>query len=294
MIIPFKLDIEFYRLPWVTCTIIGLCLSLHYYFNKAERELVHTTYEICKENPEFFSALKKANEAAPSILQDFKFRNCDSALYYLNAQGNFLDKIQDNEDIDVETGEYLAEVYEEYVEELSSRGKIHYAQYFGDYSLLRTISSSFLHADWPHVLGNVYFLWIFGALLELCIGSLGYLIYILYASLFVGTSMHILGAIGLLDTSRALFSLGASDFIFAILGTHIVLFRNIKVHTVFFVIFRGIYLKIPSWFLVGIYLFKEVFYLSVSQVGTGSISAHLLGASFGIVLGLTTLKKYKY
>jgi membrane associated rhomboid family serine protease len=57
------------------------------------------------------------------------------------------------------------------------------ARFFGDigaHQASTIVSSMFLHSGWGHIVGNMWFLWIFGDNIEDQFGHFGYLIYYLF------------------------------------------------------------------------------------------------------------------
>src|SRR5690348_16698423 len=67
---------------------------------------------------------------------------------------------------------------------------------------VRAITSMFMHGSWGHVLGNMFFLWVFGRRLENRLGGLRFLLFYLLAGIagdFVNWAFHpdqLIGSIG--------------------------------------------------------------------------------------------------
>ena len=116
------------------------------------------------------------------------------------------------------------------------------------YSLLAIIlpffTSLFLHGSWMHVIGNMWFLYIFGDNVEDYLGHFKYLMfYLLTGVLAMGTHM----AMNLHSTAPAL---GASGAIAGVLGAYFVLYPRARVLTwIFELIF--LILWVPAWVILG-------------------------------------------
>jgi len=103
------------------------------------------------------------------------------------------------------------------------------------------LTSLFLHASWMHVIGNIWFLYIFGDNVEDYLGHFKYLVfYLLTGVLAMGT--HV--AVNLHSTAPAL---GASGAIAGVLGAYFVLYPRARVLTWFFVFV----VWVPAWIILG-------------------------------------------
>jgi membrane associated rhomboid family serine protease len=102
-------------------------------------------------------------------------------------------------------------------------------------------TSMFLHGSWMHVIGNMWFLFIFGDNVEDYLGHFKYLVfYILTGLIAMGTQV----AINLHSTVP---TLGASGAIAGVLGAYFILFPRARVLTWFFVFV----VWVPAWIILG-------------------------------------------
>lgn len=88
------------------------------------------------------------------------------------------------------------------------------------FSPVRMVSSMFLHGDLSHLLGNMLFLWLFGAAVEGRLGIGKYLLVYMLCGL-AGDGLHEV-MVGLFQPER--FSLGASGAIMGLAGAYLYLF----------------------------------------------------------------------
>src|ERR1700691_819790 len=106
--------------------------------------------------------------------------------------------------------------------------------------VLPFFTSMFLHGSWMHVIGNMWFLFIFGDNVEDYLGHFKYLtFYILTGVLAMATHM----AMNLHSTAPAL---GASGAIAGVLGAYFILYPRARVLTWFFVFV----LWVPAWVIL--------------------------------------------
>jgi membrane associated rhomboid family serine protease len=130
------------------------------------------------------------------------------------------------------------------------------------YSLLDVIvpffTSMFLHGSWMHVIGNMWFLYIFGDNVEDYLGHFKYLVFYVFTGLIAMSTQVI---VNLHSTVPAL---GASGAIAGVLGAYFVLYPRARVLTWFFVFV----LWVPAWIILGYWFVLQ--FLS----GTASIAAY--------------------
>jgi len=124
----------------------------------------------------------------------------------------------------------------------------HLAAFLGGssrYSLLAVVlpffTSMFLHGSWMHVIGNMWFLYIFGDNVEDYLGHFKYLVFYLLTGLI---AMATQVAVNLHSTVPAL---GASGAIAGVLGAYFILYPRARVLTWFFVFV----IWVPAWIILG-------------------------------------------
>ncbi|NGO13283.1 rhomboid family intramembrane serine protease [Streptomyces sp. HC44] len=135
----------------------------------------------------------------------------------------------------------------------------------------------FVHGGWLHLLGNMLFLYVFGAMAEERMG------HIEYALFYVGCGyLALLGyAATHADSGQTL--VGASGAISAVLGAFLYLFPKARVTSLFpFLFFLP--LRFPAWVVLPFWVSLQWLAASGRAQGPGvAYLAHLLGFSFGFV-----------
>jgi membrane associated rhomboid family serine protease len=92
-------------------------------------------------------------------------------------------------------------------------------------ALLPLFTCMFLHGGWLHIIGNMWFLWIFGANVEDRMGPVAYLLFYLVCG--IGSSV----AQTLFSWGSHVPSLGASGAISGVLGAYVVFFPGSQIST---------------------------------------------------------------
>jgi membrane associated rhomboid family serine protease len=107
--------------------------------------------------------------------------------------------------------------------------------------VLPFFTSMFLHGSWMHVIGNMWFLYIFGDNVEDYLGHFKYLVFYLVAGILA------MGAQVATDPLSRVPTLGASGAIAGVLGAYFILYPRARVLTWFFVFI----IYIPAWIILG-------------------------------------------
>jgi len=153
------------------------------------------------------------------------------------------------------------------------------------YSLLDValpfFTSLFLHGSWMHVIGNMWFLYIFGDNVEDYLGHFKYLVF------YILTGLIAMGTHVLMNWNSTAPAVGASGAIAGVLGAYFVLYPRARVLTWFYIVV----VWIPAWIWLGIwfvgnFLSGTATVLAVQRQNMGGVAfwAHVGGFVAGAVL----------
>jgi membrane associated rhomboid family serine protease len=119
------------------------------------------------------------------------------------------------------------------------------------FGLETVFTSMFLHASWSHVLGNMFFLWIFGDNVEDAMGHVRYLVFYLLGGVCAAALQT------LANPASVIPMVGASGAISAVLAAYGFLYprSSITVINPIFLLwfFFGLFLHLPAWLVIGEY-----------------------------------------
>ncbi len=149
------------------------------------------------------------------------------------------------------------------------------------------VTSMFLHGGWMHLIGNMWFLWIFGDNVEDVLGHGKYLVFYLLAGVAAAV-VQVLAAPG----SRVPM-VGASGAIAGVMGAYMVKFPHSRILTLVPVIVFFTTIEVPAVLML-LYWFAIQFVSGVGSIGYSHLSqggvawmAHVGGFIAGIVLVFT-------
>jgi len=152
-------------------------------------------------------------------------------------------------------------------------------------ALFPFLTSMFLHGGWMHLIGNMWFLWIFGDNVEDRTGRLRYLL-LYFASGLAGAVGHVL-----FSANSAVPTVGASGAIAGVMGAYMVTFPHARILTLVPIIFFLTTVEIPA-FLILLYWLVLQFFSGAASLGAdasqGGVAwfAHVGGFMMGIPLML--------
>lgn len=145
--------------------------------------------------------------------------------------------------------------------------------------LWQFVSYSFLHSGSLHIIGNMFFLYLFGNNVNDKLGNTGYLCFYLAGAVFSGIGHALM---------RVNPALGASGAVAAVTGAYLVLFPQTLI-TVFYWFFYFINtVDISALYFIGI---KLIFWDNVAERSMPNVAydAHLSGYAFGVLAMLIML-----
>lgn len=143
---------------------------------------------------------------------------------------------------------------------------------------LTLITSMFLHGGIGHILGNMWFLFIFGDNIEDRLGKARYILFYIAAGIAAVLVHYVTNPSSVIPT------IGASGAISGVLGAYLVFFPREGVHI------GSLYGvgTLPAYFMIGFWFFMQLIFAGAGLLsGTGSgiaFFAHIGGFLFGVVI----------
>jgi membrane associated rhomboid family serine protease len=141
-------------------------------------------------------------------------------------------------------------------------------------------SFMFLHGGFLHILGNMWFLHIFGDNVEDRMGSTRFLLFYLLCG-WVSGFAHLWA-----NWTSTMPTIGASGAIAGVMGAYLILFPAARIITLIPIFFIPYFIEIPAVVFLGIWFLFQFFYASLSgPEGGGGIAwwAHIGGFVFGMI-----------
>ena len=144
------------------------------------------------------------------------------------------------------------------------------------------LTSMFLHGSWMHLLGNMWFLWIFGNNIEDSMTRPRFVVFYLFCGLAAALAQVATNAASNVPM------VGASGAISGVMGAYLILYPTVRVYALLPLGFLLTTVALPAWAMLLYWAFIQFASGLVSLAGsrTGGVAfwAHMGGFAVGIVL----------
>jgi len=143
------------------------------------------------------------------------------------------------------------------------------------------LTANFLHGGWLHIIGNMWFLWLAGFVLEDVWGRW------IYSAFYLIAGAAALQFYAWSNPGSITPTLGASGAVAALMGAFLVRFPKMKIEMAWLFMFKLYRFKAAAFWLLPIWLAMEIFYGSLFGSSSGVAHwAHVGGFLFGAVAAL--------
>jgi membrane associated rhomboid family serine protease len=140
------------------------------------------------------------------------------------------------------------------------------------------LTANFLHGGWLHLIGNMWFLWLAGFILE---DNWGRAIYAVFYLLAGAVALQVHGSIYPDSLGPCL---GASGAVAALMGAFLIRFPKLKIEMFFWIFYVRGRFKAPAYWLLPLWGLMELFYGSIFGRASGVAHwAHVGGFAFGMI-----------
>ncbi len=145
------------------------------------------------------------------------------------------------------------------------------------------VTSMFLHGSWFHIIGNLWFLWVFGDNVEDSMGHARFGVFYVVCGVIAAMAQI------LVQPSSPIPMVGASGAISGVMGAYLVLYPKVRVHMIVFLGFFITTVAVPAYLMLLYWAFLQVLGGLPTVAGAGerggvAFMAHLGGFVAGVAL----------
>ncbi|HEU4827813.1 MAG TPA: rhomboid family intramembrane serine protease [Gemmatimonadales bacterium] len=143
------------------------------------------------------------------------------------------------------------------------------------------LTSMFLHGGWLHLIGNMWFLWVFGNNVEDSMGRVRYVVFYLLCGLAAA------GVQALLDPASPIPMVGASGAISGVMGAYVLLYPRVQVHMLVVLVIIITRIRVPAFLMLGYWFLLQLLggaATAGSEEGGVAFWAHVGGFLAGAAL----------
>ena len=145
------------------------------------------------------------------------------------------------------------------------------------------LTSMFMHGSWLHLIGNMWFLWIFGNNVEDSMGHVRFVAFYLLCGLAAAAAQT------LANPDSIIPMVGASGAIGGVMGAYVVLYPRVKVHML---VFLGLFvttIAVPAVFMLGYWFALQLLSGWLSNAAEGGVAFWAHAGGFAVGAGLVLL-----
>lgn len=283
LLFPYRLGIRLHRWPFVTLTIVAICVVVHLLVLENERSIHNHAQQICAA----FAAKWSHGTAGAAIRVGKKTEPCDVALSRVHISDDPERELHDITRDLVDHGDRwsalrLMELYK--VFRVDARAALdpvlrHNTERF---DLVEMLTSKVTHKNFSHLFYNLVFFVFFAVAVETMLGWKRFLGLILLLQLSGGT-IHFFHT---LNTGDQHFTAGLSGVVFGVLGFFVYLLPQMRIRCLAWA-GRGFgRIWLPAWLIpVTLVWWNTYFVLIAGRDVTVGLTSHLGSFLLGIAIG---------
>lgn len=150
--------------------------------------------------------------------------------------------------------------------------------------IIPIFTAMFLHGGWLHIIGNMWFLWIFGDNVEDSMGHGRYLLFYLLCGVAAAFSQYAV------NPASTVPNIGASGAIAGVMAAYLLLYPRAKIITLLVIIIFIDIIEIPAFIFILFWFALQLLYgliaLPSAHMITGGVAyfAHIGGFTTGLIL----------
>ena len=148
------------------------------------------------------------------------------------------------------------------------------------FHIINLFTSMFLHGGIAHILGNMWFLWIFGDNVESALGHARFALFYILCGLAAGLAQVIFNIDSILPM------VGASGAIAGVLGAYLIRYPHAQVHVFVFIFIFFTTIRVPAMIVLGIWFLTQLINglgtLGLDTTGGVAWFAHIGGFISGV------------
>jgi membrane associated rhomboid family serine protease len=151
---------------------------------------------------------------------------------------------------------------------------------------LTVVTSMFMHGGWLHLIGNMWFLWVFGNNIEDSMGHGRFVVFYLLCGVAAAATQV------LVEPHAAAPMVGASGAISGVMGAYILLYPRVKVHTLVTLGFFLTTVTLPAYVMLGYWFVLQLLLGAATAVSRAQGGVAVWAHVGGFVAGLLLIKLF--
>ncbi len=293
--LPFKFDMELYRLPVLTILICAICLGVYWGQHTNEREYITKTESFCATQRSTIERmmLEKVTQSAGSqacleivsklSLAEDREATIDEFVAQSESFVGFSEQ-QSREYTEV----LINRIYDSYrrtVPPLETKELWYHPHSWDAWAM---VTASFAHGSWAHVVGNLFFFFAFAATVEVLVGPLIFVGTILAMAFGTGVSY----SLAMMNIPEAMPTVGLSGIVMGMMALFTFFLPTGRIKCFYWFLIKIGTVSIPAWLLTLWFVGFDAYGLVTQEDQSGiNLVYHVSGAVIGFLIGIVFLRK---
>ena len=295
--LPFKFDMELYRLPFVTILICVLCLGIYWGQHANEREYFTKTENFCATPRSTVERMmlekvtrNVGSEACLEVVSTLSLaEDRDAATDEFVAQSEPFAGYSEKDSREY-TELLITRIYDSYrraVPPLETKELWYHPHSWDPWSM---VTASFAHGSWSHVIGNLFFFFAFAATVEVLVGPLIFVGTIMTMAFGTGVSY----SIAMANVAEALPTVGLSGIVMGMMALFTFFLPTGRIKCFYWVLIKIGTVSIPAWLLTLWFVGFDAYTLFTQEEQSGvNLVYHVSGAAIGFLIGILFLRQQR-
>src|SRR2546429_4790216 len=148
------------------------------------------------------------------------------------------------------------------------------------------VTSMFMHGGWLHLIGNMWFLWVFGNNIEDSMGHTRFVVFYLLSGVAAAATQM------LVDPGSRIPMVGASGAISGVMGAYILLYPRLRLQTIITLGFFFTTVTLPAYVILGYSVLLQVLFGTVGAISRAQGGVGAWAHVGGFVAGLLLIKLF--
>ena len=282
---PFKFDLPLSRIPRATFFVSALCILVfigqtvnEHYFEKGINKFCYTYHD--KEFVDFIASFKDAGEYQEECFEriySFHYSQANDEIIRERVNGITWENIEDVSKERKKVYEIYSKAYDASVKYVPRNITSEFGYRSGSYNPFKSITSTLLHGDIWHIVGNLLFFIAFGSVVELVISN-----YLVYAIIFISSSL----IIGFIYSLTNIFTpynwaIGLSGVVSVMMGMAVYIVPSGRIKCAYIFGFYAGFVSVPLLWMFIWFFAWDIYYVWIFDDSGISNVAHVTGTVFG-------------
>jgi len=294
---PYRALIALHRVPVVTIFVCILCIGVYIAQDNNRRTILKRTQAFCTGElsiglrqalAQWRDAPSRAHACAEIMLSIHVAPDRNAAIGKMAAEMGKTPGVK-NANLTAHYRDILTQEYRQFRAPPYLTAKLQYPP--RSWNPVRMLTAAVAHGSWLHLIGNLFFFYVFAATVELLLGPILYLM--LLTGLALGT--HVVYSVATMGNPDALPTLGLSGVVMGTIALFSYFLPRARIRCFLWILIFFRRFVLPAW-LIAIW-FIGVDTYTVLAHGTGghvNLVAHLAGAALALTTGLLVFREKRH